>query len=158
MKCTNDYVCEGLKKQEKKELTEKFNKIYENYLDDIQEGHLNLNLNRYLIQEIIEKEDSRNIYKNKIIDEIKNIRNDRNKNKIDHLTILLVGNKNVGKTTLIKYMLGLSDDEIENIKNGNENDYFVIYKSNRVSYLHLVEFKGIGYDQNNDPETIGKKT
>ena len=151
-------VCDELKKREKKELTEQFYQKSENYFENCLEGHLDINLEKDLIQNIIEKEDSRNNFKGKIIDEIKNIRNDRDKNKIDHLTILLVGNQNVGKTTLIKYMLGLSDDEIENIKNDNENGDFVTYKSNKVSYLHLVEFKGIGYEENNDPETIGRKT
>ena len=115
-------------------------------------------MNKNIIQRIIESEDSRKIYKNKIIDEINNIKSDINKNKIEHFSILLFGRKYVGKTTLIQYMLDLRDDEIEEIQNKYINENFVPYRSNKNRYLKLIEFKGFGYEENNDPETIRTQT
>ncbi len=45
----------------------------------------------------------------------------------------------------------------ENYK-GNiiDEEYFKIYTSNKVPYLKLIEFKGIGVDIGNDPEIIGE--
>ena len=157
--CKNDLVYIGLKKIEKKELTEEFRKISKSFQNNnLKKGNLNLKLDKNIIQRIIESEDSRNVYKNKIIDEINNIKSDRNKNKIDHLTILLFGRKEIGKTTLIQYMLGLRDDEIKEIQENNINENFVPYENNKLTYLKFIEFKGIGYEQNNDPETIGTQT
>ena len=34
---------------------------------------------------------------------------------------------------------------------------FDIYKSRKVPYLKLIEFKGIGLDKDNDPEKIGNE-
>ena len=153
-----DLTFEGLKNREKKELTDEFNQIDQKFINDALKGHLNLQLDSNKIQEIIEKEGSRKIYKNKIIKEIDKIKNDRNKNKINHLTILLVGRKKVGKTTLIKYMLRLDDEDIKKIQDNHNDENFVIYESNDFPYLKLIEFKGIGYDKNNDPETIGRLT
>jgi len=52
-------------------------------------------------------------------------------------------------------MLKLDDNEEINPENISE--YFISYKSKKVPHLQLIEFRGIGLDNNNDPEKIGKK-
>ena len=119
-------------------------------------GKLNLsvtNNEENMISNIIDNERSKEIYKEKIINEIKRIKEDKNKYNIEHLTILLVGKKGVGKTTLINYMLKLDENYKGNII---DEEYFKIYTSNKVPYLKLIEFKGIGVDIGNDPEIIGE--
>jgi len=131
--------------------------LYENNV--LKNGNLNLQYNDELISNIIKSEESEKIFKRKIIDNIKSIKNNDNEFKIDYLTILLVGRKGIGKTTLINYMLELNGEEPDNQNKGNKaKDNFVTYKSNNVPYLKLVEFKGIGYDKDSDPKTIGKQT
>ena len=146
-----------LKKSEKEELKEQFDILSKEYDNDfLKKGKPKLNPDINLITDIIKNEDSKNVYKNKIIKEINSIKKDKeNKNyKIEYLTILLIGRKRVGKSTLIQYMLKLNDDEIKNI---NEKEDFVEYKNNRIKHLRLIEFKGIGYDENDNPETISSK-
>ena len=107
-----------------------------------------------LIEKIIENENSSIVYKRKIIDEILSIKNNDNSYQIKQLKILLVGRIGVGKTTLIKYMLNLDENKIIN---NNSFKNFVTYENKNVPYLKLVEFKGIGLDQNNDPEKVGQE-
>ena len=75
------------------------------------------NISNELVYQIIENEGSYNFFKNKIIREIESITYDDEKYKIEHLTILLVGRKEVGKTTLINYILDLENNNENNDKN-----------------------------------------
>ena len=156
----NDQIYYGLKNYEKEELEKEFRKIIHDYENDVlKKGSLRLQNNDELISNIIKNEESEKIFKRKIIDNIKSIKNNDNEFKIDYLTILLVGRKGIGKTTLINYMLELNGEEPNNQNKGNNSkDNFVTYKSNYVPYLKLVEFKGIGYDKDSNPKTIGMQT
>ena len=49
-----------------------------------------------------------------------------------------------------------SDDE--NIDSVPKDADFKIYKSKNEPYFQLIKYKGFGYDKNNDPEDITKKT
>ena len=152
-----DLVYNELKKYEKDQLKAEFDKKSENYeKNELKKGNLNLDLNPNIISEIINNEDSEKIYKQKVINEIVSIQNDDSKFKIDYLTILLVGRKGVGKTTLINYILKLPQNNEEN-KNKN-HDNFVSYHSQNVPHLKLVEFRGIGLDKDSNPEKIGNET
>ena len=126
----------------------------------LKKKELNISLDKNLISNIIKNENSINVYKKQIINKIELIKKDDNKYAIDYLTVLLVGRKNVGKTTLIKYMLKL-EEQNENIEKKDNiiisKEDFVSYKSNKVPHLKLVEFKGIGLDKDNDPEKIGNE-
>ena len=57
---------------------------------------INLNLDKKLISNIIKNENAEIICKNKIINEIEEIKNSE-KCKIDHLTILIIGRHKIGK-------------------------------------------------------------
>ena len=157
---SNDKIFNELKAFEKKELLTIYNNLKNDYQNNIlKKQSLNFSIDNTLISNIIKSENTTNVYKNKIIKEISSIKIDDNKYRIEYLTVLLVGRRGIGKTTLINYMLKL--DEQNDLYQVNDNkvqkENFVTYKSNKVPHLKLVEFKGIGLDQDNDPEIIGQE-
>ena len=105
-----------------------------------------------IINQIYMNEKIDDFCENKIIKEIETISNNDEKFEINHLTILMVGRQGIGKTTLIKYMLELSDDEINKMNNVKED--FKPFTSKKVKYLKLIEVKGIGFDDDRTPESI----
>ena len=149
-----DQSFQKLKEFESTELKKIFDDNYDKYITDFQKEKINLLWDKNLIEKIIENENSSIVYKRKIIDEILSIKNNDNSYQIKQLKILLVGRIGVGKTTLIKYMLNLDENKIIN---NNSFKNFVTYENKNVPYLKLVEFKGIGLDQNNDPEKVGQE-
>ena len=152
----NDDVYNKLKIYEKEKLKNEFEQKSKNYKEKkLKKRNLKLDLNPNIISEIINNEDSENIYKQKVINEIKSIKNNDSSFKIDYLTILVVGRKEVGKTTLINYILKLPHDENKNKKDDKD---FVTYNNSKVPHLKLVEFKGIGLDDGRNPEQIGNDT
>jgi len=157
----DDSVYNELKKIEKEQLQKEFNENIENHRKNLI-GKLKLSVNNNLIENIIKKQDTEYIFKNKIIENINCIKNnldERGKNyEINYLTILLVGRKKVGKTTLVKYILNLNDEEIKKCQKKAGNNDFVTYKSKNITYLKLIEYKGIGYEEGSDPNTIGHNT
>ena len=158
---SKDKVFNSLKELEKEELREIFeNKVkdYENKV--LKEGKLNLNIENKIYNEIsniIKYENTEEIFKKKIIDEINMVKKDDTKFQIEHLTILLIGRKGVGKSTLIKYILDLNEDDEYYLDTFSQNKNFTSYTSKTITHLKLVEFKGIGLDTGSDPELIGNE-
>ena len=147
-------------KEELKKLFKSLAKNYENIVLQVNYFKLN-NIEEKLISDIVENEQSSLVYKKKIVDAISDITKKKEEYKIKQLTILVIGKKLVGKSTLIKYILKLDENEneinnnIENIESGNiREENFISYKSKKVPYLKLIEFKGIGHDSNISPENI----
>jgi len=158
---SKDKVFNSLKELEKEELRKLFeNKVkdYENKI--LKGGKLNLHIENKIyneISKIIKYENTEEIFKKKIIDEINIVKEDDSKFQIEHLTILLIGRKGVGKSTLIKYILDLNEDDEYYLDNNSQNKNFTSYTSKTVTHLKLVEFKGIGLDTGSDPELIGNE-
>ena len=158
----NDDKFNKLKIYEKEKLQELFIELKKDYKSNIlQDNAFKLNrTNKELISNIIENEESKTIYKKKILDAIKNIINKKEEYKIDQLTILVVGKKNVGKTTLIKYILKLDGKEYNNESLNEEiiqEENFISFKNKKIPYLKLIEFKGIGLDKTISPEQIERE-
>ena len=154
----NDTSFNNLKEKEEKQLIEEFDKIKANYSQNLNDNIKNIfqndNKNNKLILDIIKNENTENIYKFKIIDQINAIKEKESEYKIDHLTILLIGRESVGKTTLIKYILNFeSDNEKDIIKTSDEN--YTIYQK-KGHHLKLIEFKSFGLSER--PEKIREKT
>ena len=150
-----DQIYLKLKEKEKKVLKELFCENKSN----VEKKLLNDNEFKYIpqidiniINKIYMNEKIDDFCENKIIKEIETISNNDEKFKINHLTILMVGRQGIGKTTLIKYMLELSDDEINKMNNVKED--FKPFTSKKVKYLKLIEVKGIGFDDDRTPESI----
>ena len=112
------------------------------------------NIRSSIINKIVKNKDSFEFIKNKLINKIKKIAEDDDDErfKLKYLTILLVGRKGIGKTTLIKYILG--DNTYEESMDDINNNYFVLYTSQEIKYLRIIEVKGLGYD--NTPEKTKK--
>ena len=62
--------------------------------------------------------------------------------------------RNIGKNSLIKYMLKLDDSDLKKVPKKD----FRAYQSDSIPYLRLIKYKGIGYGELNDVERIKKKT
>ena len=113
-----------------------------------------LKLNKNELPLIIDNDDSKVILKDIIMDNIEKINQNEQSCKIKYLSILVIGRRGVGKTTLINYILSKNsgNKNTKIIKNSNNNN-FTIYENKNFSYLRLIEFKGIGFGENN-PEKI----
>ena len=86
-----DIVFNELKAIEKYELKKIYEKLYKNYENEIlKKKELIFPLNINLIDNIIKNENSVNIYKKKIMNKIKSIKNDDSKYPIEYLTVLVV--------------------------------------------------------------------
>ena len=112
----------------------------------------NNSLNSHDLKEyIIKNEKTQKVMECKILDNIKTIKENNDLHKITHLTILLIGKKEIGKTTLIKYMF--SDNENQKDINKIKGDNYTLYSMDNFP-LQIIEFKGIGYDNSNKIEQI----
>ena len=150
-----------IKKEEEEQLKNEFKEIKANYSQNIKDkfkiDFQNDNEKNNLILYTIYNENTENIYKKKFIDEIKTIKYDNNsKYEIEYLTILLVGRKGIGKTTLINYILNIEteDNDGDLIINNSDKNY-TIYKRKSL-HLQLIEFKPFGLSES--PEIIRQKT
>ena len=95
-----DSTYNKLKEEEKKGITKIFNENKEkiiNMISNSEKIHSIKSITKKIIQQISKNEDSYNIFKNKILNEIKIIANDNIKCEIKYLTILLVGRKGIEK-------------------------------------------------------------
>ncbi len=158
---SQDNVFNSLKELEKEELKKLFENKVKDYENNVLKGgNLKLNIENKIYKEIsniIKYENTEEIFKKKIIDEINIIKGDDTKFPIEHLTILLIGRKGVGKTTLIKHILHLNEDDEYYEDFNSQNKNFTTYTSKVVTHLKLVEFKGIGLDTGSDPGLIGNE-
>ena len=151
----NDFTYYKLKQYERQKLEELFKKNYEIFEKKYLHNFKLVDKDNNMIDSIINNENSRDLITKKIAKRIENISFDAKKYNIDYLTILLIGRKNVGKTTLINYILDSKDGE--NLQISEENTDFKTYKSNNVPYLKLIEFKGFEYNEGGSPDKIGEK-
>ena len=143
------------------EIKKKTVEILQNEIDLISEkvnDYLNQNIKLDkikldIIKNIVQNENSISIMKGKIYQKINDCQNDNSKYNLEYLKIILVGRKKIGKTDLITYILDLPENE-SIFKNKNED--FKEYTSEKVPYLKLVEYKGIGFDKDSKPEIIGR--
>ena len=153
----------------KNKVKDLFNEIYYNnptLIDNIIKSLLNNDgfdsiptIENNIINQIFKNEKFNLLCENDLISELESISKDDEKFKINHLTILLIGRKDVGKTTLIKYLLKLNDDEINRTINNkrNKNEFFIPFTSTKVKYLKIIEVRGIGFDKNSTPENIKRE-
>ena len=152
----DDQIFKKLIDYEKTELTTEFLKLREKYINMLKEKKI-LYKDNNLVNNIFEKENSKMVFKEKILKKIDTIKNDNEKFNIKYLTILLFGRKGVGKTELVNYILKKDiDDEIKT-KMVN-NDLFEYESSNDDIKLKLIEYKGYGIDKNINPTIIGNNT
>ena len=96
----------------------------------------NNSLNSHDLKEyIIKNEKTKKVMECKILDNIKTIKENNDLHKITHLTILLIGKKEIGKTTLIKYMF--SDNENQKDINKIKGDNYTLYSMDNFPLIFL---------------------
>ena len=148
-----------LKKEEERNLQEAFCKIKNNIPNNIKDKFkfdFQFDKEKKLILDTIKNEETEKIYEKKIIDQIKAIKDNDSDYKIEYLTILLIGRKGIGKTTLIDYILNIqTKDNGENLTIDSSNENYTIYRIKEF-YLKLIEFKSFGLSETT--ENIQKKT
>ena len=139
---------ELLKTEEKKLLINFFNlnkntltSNVQNKLRELENKHYDFN---DLSTNIINIENGEKIYKQKIVREITKINEDRDSFRIDYLTVMLVGQSGVGKSTLINQFLKLKGRNRARTGTGT----FVTtethdYRSDEIPFLRLIDTRGI---------------
>ena len=137
-------------------LKKSLEEYYNSKITEISSNKTNLNIyyNKESTKEILNDDNGKKLLKEIILNEIDEIKNEPEKFKVENLSILVIGRKGVGKTPLINYVL-----QSNNIYNCNIFDNFnnyQVFTNRNVHYLRLIEFKGIGYGDNN-PQSIKNK-
>ena len=134
-----------------------FNNYYNKFIPIIysDDKYLKIKLQNQDLNYFIENDEIQEILKELIIEHIEKIKQNEEMYKIKNLSILIIGRKGVGKTTLIEYILNNNKYNSDNSSKMNQQT-FQVFESGKCPYLRLIEFKGIGFGQNN-PETIKKE-
>ena len=112
------------------------------------------NNNNNLKEKIIKNEETEKVMEEKIINKIIKIKNDNEQHKIKHLKIFLVGINKIGKTTLSNYIFELEEQNQNELKS-EYHENFIIYSKENFP-IKIIEFKGLGYNENNNVEKIAQ--
>ena len=149
---TNDFSYNELIKLETEELKNEVDKFSAELITAIDKEFKFNKIKNDIIIFIVQNEITNSMIKRKIASMINEYEKDINKYSIPYLKIILVGRKGIGKTDLVNYMLELEPKENEN---KNKKLDLQEYISEKVPYLKLVEYKGIGFDSDSNTEVIG---
>ena len=149
-KKSNDSVKELIKKKEIEELLKYYHSIKVSFIHTIK-NHLyfqDFNFLQNLTSRILSNEDTHNICKKKIKNEISEINENEKSFKINYLTIMLVGKAGPGKSTLINSLLKLKGENMAKTHTGQIGTKETkAYKSREMPYLRLVDTRGIELGQ-----------
>ena len=146
----NDNPYNALKNLEQEELK----KVIETKQEEL-ENEIYKIFNFKIIKEpdidiIIKNEFTDSVFKKKISIIAQEIEKDKEKYSFKNLKIMLVGRKGIGKTDLINYIF----ESEENVKKRHFGD-LCEYTCEKYPFLKFVEYRGIGFDHNSNPELIG---
>ena len=144
----NDPIFKLIKKEEVDLLTKFYISKKTEYSNDMNSylGAQNINFANQLTKQIISIEGGRDIYDQKIEDEINLIKNREDLFKINYLTILIMGTSGTGKSTLVNSLLKLRPGK-DGPKVGRgkviTQDVTREFSSKKVPYLRLIDTRGI---------------
>lgn len=160
-----DPVFQLIRNEEKKILFQFYQSKKNNFLINMNSyfDKRNLNFIPELTKPIISIEHGREILEKKIKREIIEINDNENADKIDYLTIMILGQNGTGKSTLVNALLKLEGRERAKVRDESK-DYGLpctmeetrVYKSKRVPYFSLIDTRGIELSKY-DIETVGLK-
>ena len=144
----NDPIFKLIKKEEVDLLTKFYISKKTEYSNDMNSylGAQNINFANQLTKQIISIEGGRDIYDQKIEDEINLIKNREDLFKKNYLTILIMGTSGTGKSTLVNSLLKLRPGK-DGPKVGRgkviTQDVTREFSSKKVPYLRLIDTRGI---------------
>ena len=117
-----DLTFAQLRKYEEEQLTKYF-LFKKNEFEDISLNHfernVSINAQTKILDELIEKENGYDAYKNRLKHEIDKIWENENQFNIKYLTVMLLGKSGVGKSTLINQFLKLEEKNKDQTGVGN---------------------------------------
>ena len=154
----NDNVFQSIKKEER-DILEKYyksrKKEFENNMNIYLEKQ-NLNFITLLTRQIIANEGGREKLEGSIKAEIQKINNNKDSEKIEYLTVMIIGQTGTGKSTLVNSLLKLKGSErAETGLTDIVTQRTQAYKSNKVPYIQLVDTRGIELNQAFDVDKVG---
>ena len=144
----NDPIFKLIKKEEVDLLTKFYISKKTEYSNDMNSylGAQNINFANQLTKQIISIEGGRDIYDQKIENEINFIKNREDLFKINYLTILIMGTSGTGKSTLVNSLLKLRPGK-DGPKVGRgkvtTQEPTREFSSKKVPYLRLIDTRGI---------------
>ena len=116
----------------------------------------NLNFATTLTKQILTNENAIKIFDTKIKEEIRQLKQNEAFLKIDYLTIMILGVTGVGKSTLVNTLLKLQKPEAALVGYGDiKTTEIKIFNSKKVTFLHLVDTRGIELVQEYSVKSIG---
>ena len=116
----------------------------------------NLNFIMLKTRQIISNEGGREKLEASIKAEIQKINNNKDSQKIEYLTVMIMGQTGTGKSTLVNSLLKLKGSEkVETGLTDIVTQRTKAYKSNRVPYIQLVDTRGIELNQAFDVDRVG---
>ena len=126
---------------------------------DIQYNKNILDGTKIPIKNILQNEDASTLYHNKIKNQFEELKNNINFVSIDYLTVIVVGKSGVGKSTLTNSLLKLEGEKIAPTFIGRiGTKKMKLYKNKKVSFLRIIDTRGIEFDKNFGPKKILEKT
>ena len=144
----NDPIFKLIKKEEVDLLTKFYISKKTEYSNDMNSylGAQNINFANQLTKQIISIEGGRDIYDQKIENEINFIKNREDLFKINYLTILIMGTSGTGKSTLVNSLLKLRPGKDgPKVGRGRPITQEVTreFSNKKVPYLRLIDTRGI---------------
>ena len=145
---SEDYSFNLLKQKEKKDLTKFFQsnlpKIKELLKEKIKEIKFSKNQIKEIADKILGYENAKEVYSEKIKNEISRIKEDKSIFEIKYLTVMILGKRGVGKSTLINNLLKLEGKNKAITGSGDPQTMKTKeYQNEEVSFLRLVDTRGI---------------
>ena len=151
----SDNVLRALKNYELNDLKYFFDSKKNNFINEINDTFREQKIeisDIYSLKKILSSEQFEDTYINKIKKEIEKINGNETFCKIDYLSIIIIGQSGVGKSTLVNGMLNeeltkTGGPEIVTIENQP-------FKSNNMPFLRLIDTRGIELIIENGPDKI----
>ena len=154
-----DRAFHSLKDYIKNNLLLFFNSAKASFIKDAFEEKYNkkfMKFDKNPILKVIESENASSIYTQKIKFELDNMGEDTNFLKIDYLSIIIIGQTGLGKSTLINCVLK------ENLAKEGEGDIVTTvitpFTSSKVPFLKIIDTRGIELNKEFGPNQILKDT